>query len=312
MTSFELTCACGQLLRGDRQRRHQIVPCPACGRASFVFPLSPYDLPAEEAARPSPAWRRSWRTPILAAVGSVLLLVVGFVAAWPYLTRRPPPPVEERDAGDLFADRDAARLALAQGKFQRGRRLLDEVLLQRDRRPALLTAEQNRDLNQLHRQADLLARLLTRTPEDIIRQGMLVRDPDEWHAQFGDYRGRTIIFDDLFRRDHDSRPVPATDIVEVGQEVVRLAFEELDLLQDLPLNDSPRLIFGARLAGCRREEGGAWVIRFQPESGVLITDPDLWQACSSADLDDDTRRVFARQREWVENSNMVAPARRGP
>ena len=251
--------------------------------------------------------------PILAAVGSVLLLLVGFVAAWPYLTRRPAlSPVEERDAGALLADRDAARLELTQGKFQRGRRLLDEVLNQRDRRPALLTAEQNRDLNQLHRQADLLARLLTRTPEDIIRQGKLVRDPDEWDAQFGDYRGRTIILDDLFRRDHDSRPVPATDILEVGQEVVRLAIEELELLQDLPLNDSPRLIFGARLASCRREEGGAWVIRFEADSGVLITDPDLWQACSSADLDDDTRRVFARQREWLEKGSLVAPARRGP
>ncbi len=310
MTSFELTCTCGQLLRGDRRRRHQLVPCPACGHESFVFPLSPFDLPVEKAVRSYPAWRRSWRTPILAGAGSVLLLFVGFVVAWPYLTRRPPSPVEEQDAARLLADRDVARIAMAQGMFQRGRRLLDEVLIQRDRRPALLTAEQNRDLNQLHRQADLLARLLTRTPEDIIRQGMLVRDPDEWDAQFAEYRGRTIVFDGQFRRDADSRPLAATDVVEVGQEVVRLAFEELELLQDLPLNDSPRLIFGARLAGCRREEGGAWVIRFQADSGVLITDPDLWQACSSADLDDDTRRVFTRQREWLEKSGSVAPARR--
>jgi hypothetical protein len=310
MTSFELACACGQPLRGERQRRHQVVPCPACGRSSFVFPLSPYDLPAEVTAKPSGVWRRSWRTPLFAALGSVSILLVGFVLAWPYLMRRTPA-VEEQDAGKLLAEGEAGRVALSKGKFHLGRRLLEGALARRDRHPTLLTAEQSHDLNQLHRQADLLARLSNRSLEEIVRQGMLVRDPEEWAAQFADYRGRTIVFDDLFRRDADGRPVPATDVVEVGQEVIRLAIEEVELLQDLPLNDSPRLIFGARLAGCRREEGGAWVIRFEPDSGVLLTDPDSWQACASADLDDDTRRVFARQRQWLEQHSLVGPARSG-
>jgi hypothetical protein len=309
MNTFALTCTCGQPLRGERQRRHQIVPCPACGRPSFVFPLSPFDLPAE--APPAlRLWRRPWRTPVVAGVGSVALLLAGFFLAWPYLMRRPEPAVEDPPPGRLLAEAEAGRLALTQGKFHLGRRLLDGALARRDRQPASLSAGENRDLNQLHRQADLLARLSNRSLEEIVRQGMLIRDPDEWAAQFADYRGRTIVFDDLFRRDPDPRP--ATDVVEVGQEVIRLAFEDLDLLRDLPLNDSPRLIFGARLAGCRREEGGGWVVRFEPGSGVLLTDPDLWQACSSADLDDDTRRVFARQRRWLEQSSRLGPARGGP
>lgn len=310
MTSFELTCACGRPLRGDRQRRHQIVPCPACGRPSFVFPLSPYDLPPETA--PLPAKWRSWRTPLLAALGSVVLLLAGFALAWPYLLPRIAPPDEVPNAATLLAEAEAGRVALSEGKFHVGRRLVEDVLARRDRRPSVLTAGQNRDLNQLQRQADLLARLSTRSLEEIVRQGMLVRDPGEWAAQFADYRDRTIVFDDSFRRDADGRRVIAVEVVGVGQEVVRLAFEELELFQDLPLDDSPRLIFGARLTGCRREDGGTWVVRFEPASGVLLTDPDLWQACSSAALDDDARRVFARQRQMVAQGGPVVPARRGP
>ena len=309
MTSFELTCVCGQSLRGDRQRRHQVVPCPACGRSSFVFPLSPYDRPPELAPPPA-KWRRSWRMPVFAALGSVSLLLVGFALAWPYLLPKTVPVVEGPDADTLLAEAEAGRVALSQGKFHLGHRLLEDVLARRDRSPTALTAAQNRDLNQLQRQADLLARLSTRSVEEIVRQGMLVRDRGEWAAQFADYRGRTMIFDDSFRHDSDSRPVAATDVLEVGGEVVRLAFEDLELFQDLPLDDSPRLIFGARLAGCRREEGGTWVVRFERGSGVMLTDPDLWQACSSADLDDETRRVFARQRRWLEQGGTVVPARR--
>src|SRR5665213_3339683 len=95
MTSFDLTCACGQPLHGERQRRHQLVLCPACGRTAFVFPLSPYDIASEKQPRASAAWHRSWRTPIIAAVGSILLLLAGFVAAWPYLARHPVAAVEE-------------------------------------------------------------------------------------------------------------------------------------------------------------------------------------------------------------------------
>src|SRR5665213_418594 len=116
MTSFELTCACGHPLRGERQRRHQVVPCPACGRSSFVFPFSPYDLPAEATARPSGRWRHSWRTPWFAALGSVLLLIVGSVLGWPYLMR-PPPVVEEVDASKILAESEAGRVALSEGKF---------------------------------------------------------------------------------------------------------------------------------------------------------------------------------------------------
>ena len=229
----------------------------------------------------------------------MLLLLVAFVLAWPHLVRRPPG-VEEPDAGKLLAEGEAGRVALTRGNFHLGRRLLEAALARRDEQPASLTAAQNRDLNQLHRQADLLARLSNRSLEEIVRQGMLVRDPDEWDAQFADYRGRTILFDDLLRYDPDGRPVFGTDVVQVGKEVVRVAVDELELVQNIPLDDSPRLIFGARLAGCRREEGGGWVVRFEPNSGVLLTDPDLWQACSSADPDDDTRRVFVRQRRWLE------------
>jgi hypothetical protein len=244
---------------------------------------------------------------VFAALASVSVLIAGFALAWPYLLPQVVPVVDEPDAGTLLADAEVARVTLSQGKFHLGRRLIDDVLTRRDRLSFALTAAQNRDLNQLQRQADVLARLSTRSVEEIVRQGMLVRHPGEWAAQFADYRGRTIVFDDSFRRDADGR-VAATEVVEVGQEVVRLAFEDLTLFLDLPLDDSPRLIFGARLAGCRREEGGTWVVRFEPDSGVPLTDAELWRACSSADLDDETRRVFERQRRWLERGGPVVPS----
>ena len=55
---------------------------------------------------------------------------------------------------------------------------------------------------------------------------------------------------------------------------MRLALEDLAVLHDLPLDDRPRLIFGARLAGCEREPGGGWVVHFERDSGVLVTDHD--------------------------------------
>jgi hypothetical protein len=43
---FELTCACGRIVMGERTRAIQTVTCAACGAALFVLPASVYPPPA--------------------------------------------------------------------------------------------------------------------------------------------------------------------------------------------------------------------------------------------------------------------------
>jgi hypothetical protein len=62
------------------------------------------------------------------------------------------------------------------------------------------------------------------------------------------------------------------------------------------------MLFGARLAGLEREERGGhglWVIRLDPDSGVLLTDEDAAGACCPRPLDDGLRAVLRRQADWA-------------
>ncbi|HEY7424467.1 MAG TPA: hypothetical protein VH682_09585, partial [Gemmataceae bacterium] len=145
----------------------------------------------------------------------------------------------------------------------------------------------------------LLAHLLDNPLEDILQQAMQHRDVEEWHAKFEDYRGRTVIFDDVLRQDAPGRPALSFYVVRAAEVEARVALEDLTLLRQLPLDPPRRWLFGARLASCRREEGGVWVFRFEPESAVLLTDEAAAAACCPGPLDDELREVLRRQDEWL-------------
>jgi hypothetical protein len=40
--AFQLVCACGQPVAGQRRRQHQVIACPSCKQTRFVLPLSPW------------------------------------------------------------------------------------------------------------------------------------------------------------------------------------------------------------------------------------------------------------------------------
>jgi hypothetical protein len=235
-----------------------------------------------------------------------------FALALPYLWRPTLDSSTDNDSGtpkDVRGGLDAGRRALAQGKFHVARRLLAEVAHERERQPGLLTPALHRELNQLQRQAELLSRLCLRSPADIVRHARLVRDPQEWVAQFGDdYRGRSIVFDDFVRHDEDGRPRLGF-AVEVGDEPIRMALEDLTVLRDLPLDDGLRLIFGARLAGCLREKDGIWVIRFEKDSGVLFTDAAAVEACFPFPVSEGLEETLQRQQRWLDDRAGALPAR---
>jgi hypothetical protein len=303
---YEVSCPCGQGVRGERRQRHQVVACPGCGRKVFVLPQSPWPGVREEAPLPRRARLRAWRTPLVAGLLCLALVSAGFLLLLPRL-RKPSPEAPQADPRALvLAEMEAGRRALGQGKFHLALRDLNWAVARRDGNPGLLSGAQNRDLNQLQRQADLLARLSTHPLEDVLRQASLVRDPEEWQARFRDHRGKTVVFDDVVGRDGDGRPALSFHEVRINDEVARLALEDLTLLEQLPLDPPRRLLFGARLARVGREAGGGWVVRFAPDSAVLLTDPGAAAACCP--LDADLREVLGRQKRWLDELAGLKPA----
>jgi hypothetical protein len=270
-----------------------------------VLPLSAYAESTELPARPPRRW---WSGPLLAGVACVAMLLIAFVLVLPRLMR-PRPDDGTEEPFDLRTQIDKGRRQMGQGKFRMARRTLDDAVRWRDRDPGAYPAALHRELNQLHRQADVLARLLNVTLADVVRHAQLSRDAEEWALRFEDFRGRSVIFDDAVGRDERDRPVLVHDVVEVKDERVRLALEDLTALHDLPLDDRPRLVFGARLAGCEREPGGGWVVRFDRDSGVLMTDADAVVAALTQPPDEGLKQVLARQQKWLDERAAVAPAR---
>jgi hypothetical protein len=318
---YQVSCACGEVLRGRRRRQHQVVPCPKCGKGVFILPKSPLppcdpasapETGAPKAAAPArPAPRRKfWVGPAIAAVCSIVVVLAMFVALWPVLFPR----AEEAASPEglhreVEARARAGRAALTEGKFRLALGELEDAIRLRDQDPGAFTPARNRELNQLHRQANLLAQLLTRPLEEILQQGLRVPDDEEWRAQFEDYQGKTVLFDDVLRRE-DGRPVLTGYEVRSEGETARIALEDLRLFEEVPLDPPRRMLFGARLASCGREKGGVWVFRFAPDSGVLITDPDIAAACGLAPLDPELREVIERQQRWLKDLSDIPPAGR--
>ena len=151
----------------------------------------------------------------------------------------------------------------------------------------------------------MLARLSSRPLEQIVAEADLVRHDEEWKAQFAaNYLGKTIVFDDEVRFDAAQRddgrrrPLLRYRVTAAGREV-RLALEDLSVLESLPLERPQRMLFGGRLSAVERGSGGQWVVRFDADSGVLLTDRGAAEAACPAPLDPALPDVLKRQTEWV-------------
>jgi hypothetical protein len=299
---FEVACACGRPVRGQRRSAHQVVPCPNCGQALFILPRGAWSSGVATRTGPATApasHRLLWRLALAASAAAVLGVVLLYLVLSPYLSRRPNDPTAPQSAADVRQNFEAGRQALAGGNYHRGRQLLGEALNRRDQQPQGLNPEETRELRRLHRQAGLLARLLPLSLEELLHQGRRVNDDQEWADLFAEYyRGRTVLFDDVVRRNPAGKPVLAVYAVADDGVPARLALEDLTLWQRVPLEPPPRLLFGACLKGLAREEGGAWVVRFEPDSGVLLTDPKVAATVCPAPLGPGLLDVLRQQAEW--------------
>lgn len=300
--SYELTCICGRTWRGQRQERAQTVPCPACGRKRFVLANSPWPSAdgSPTAAEPTQDPRlRVWRLSLVVLAGGLAAMGLLFFGLKWYLRQEAGPNRLAAAVEDLGARIAEAEQALKDGNYRLAVRELKSASETAERHPDRLTRVEHQHLRQLERQAELLAHLLDDPLEEILQQAVQHRNEEEWREKFADYRGRSVLFDDVLRRDAKDRPDLASYRVRAGNVEARLALEELPLLRELPLDPPRRWLFGARLADCRREEGGQWVIHFEPDSAVLLTDEGAAASCCPGPLDDGLRAMLLRQDEWL-------------
>lgn len=294
---YELSCPCGRSLRGQRQRTRQIVSCVRCGRKHFILPNSPWLAPAPPATGAQAVRLNVGRLLSIIVFGGALAMGLIFLLARPYLRR--PPALADAVPADSHALLEAGERELREGNVRLALQELNTALARHDPFGNMLNREERQRLEQLRRQCDLLARLLDQPLEDIVRQAMQHRNDEEWREKFEDHRGRTVVFDDVLRRDARGRPILGFYVVSVGDRETRVALEDLVLLRQLPLEPPRRWLFGARLADCRREDGGSWVLRFERDSAVLLTEESAAAACCPRPLDEELLAVLKRQDEWL-------------
>jgi hypothetical protein len=306
---YEVACACGEVLRGRRLVRHQVRRCGRCGQSVFVLPSSPLaeggtsqaqaGTAGGPAGRNRQAARSVWLWPLLAAVPT-LALVVGAYAVVLQSFRQPPPASAPRGAADSDTHLEAGRKALAVGKFRLAADELQQAVARLESRPEGRRSAEARDAAQLHRQAALLADLLSQSVGEILQLAAGSHE-EEWQAKFTqDYRTRAVVFDADVTRDGAGQ-YRIDYHVRAGAEPARIEVGDLKLLAALPRERPPRLLFGARLASVSREPGGVWVVRFQPDSGVLLTDPGAGAACCPLPVDDDELpALLRRQKAWLD------------
>jgi hypothetical protein len=156
------------------------------------------------------------------------------------------------------------------------------------------------ELTQLYREAALLHDLSTQSLEELLGIAQAERAPEQWREKFRESRGKAIVFDDVVDLDPWGHSRLAGYEVRINDERARVHLE-LKLLRQLSLGSGRRLVFGARLANVAREDGGVWVIRFDPDSGVLLTDEGAAEACGLVPVDDNLRRILAEQAQWARN-----------
>jgi hypothetical protein len=230
-------------------------------------------------------------------LGGAAAMGLLFVISKSYLRRSSEsgaPSASETDTRGLW---EAGQRELREGNAHLALKKFNAAIDQHGRDPHALGREEIQRLYRLRRQSELLAHLLDNSLEEILQQAMQIRNEDEWHAKFADYRGRGVLFEDVLRRDAADRPVLGNYVPRAADVQARVALDDLALLRPLPLDPPRRWLFGARLASCRREEGGVWTFHFEPDSGVLVTEEAAAAACWPGPLDEELRALLRYQEE---------------
>jgi hypothetical protein len=294
---YAVPCRCGQVAHGLRRAKHHVIRCLACGEPVFVLPLGPYppDVPHAVSPPPPTSHLPGWRLPALAGV-LTLLAVVAVNVLLIYQLRETPSTQRTLDAAGLIDQHEAnGKAALARREIEEARREFANAKVVYERQRDAVPSSRGRRLHQLHREVELLALRLPK-PFELALQRWKMLEPEELDRLFADARGTAVFFDLELLRDaagqyHYER--------RLGPELPTLQLHELKLLNRLPLqNVRQRVVFGALLDGLRRDAQDRFVVSFNPDSGVLVTEEEVARVVVPA-LEDNLRAVLLRQAEWA-------------
>jgi hypothetical protein len=229
----------------------------------------------------------------------VTLIVVSLALAF-FLNRHLGSPDPARFAKRVAQHVKAGRAALARGQFKVAGLEFDAALRLSEQRPESVTPPERRQLTQLRRQVELLADLLSESLGDILSHAadLTRHDDQEWRQVFADrYRGKAVVFDADVHCDASGTYYLDYAVLVRGKPA-KLDLANIHLFRFLPLQQSQRLLLGLRLAAVRPEAEGAWVIQFDPDSAVLLTDLDTAVA-GCLQPAEDLEEVVNRQADWL-------------
>jgi hypothetical protein len=232
---------------------------------------------------------------LLAGAGTFCLIVVTLALIIHFSKSRDSSRKDAKSLSEHFA---AGRKHLGLGQFHEAVRELDEALALLQKHPDALSGTERRRLVQMHREARVYVDLLSESVEEILLQAAAETDDREWQAAFADrYQGKSVIFHSGIHRDSSNHWTLDYDVF-IGGRRARIDWENLRLLRSLSLNGSERLLLGVRLANVEPEAGANWVVRLQPDSGVLLTDADALATVYSRPPEG-IDEVLQRQAAWV-------------
>jgi hypothetical protein len=313
---FQVTCGCGQVVQGVRRSRHQVVSCRACGTRLFVLPRSPLPPPAPPSAKSQPiihpASRSSpppprplrvrlrlpsgpWRLPLLAALLTLAVVVMVYVTLFLLFVQRPQS--AETSGAEAIQDHvRAGKLALADQDFPAALKAFQKARAGYDQQPPLArAASEGRRLQQLVRQAEVLANRLPEPLERMLRRWDKL-EGEELENVTVPYRNKFAVFDLEVMKD-GANQVRYRRLL--GPEVPQLGLDGLVLIDRLASrNHFRRLLFAAQLAGVTRDPDDRLTVGLVPDSGVLITEQEVARACFPV-VDDEMRDVLEWQTERV-------------
>jgi hypothetical protein len=223
---------------------------------------------------------------------ATVLVVLGTAVMTVHLTRR----------GSLTVDILAARAAwtkhLDEGDFAKARAVLDQAAAEIKRYSK--ESRESREVDQLAREVALFADLPERSLEELF-QAVRSTSPQDAVEHFqGKLKNPSLILDIYVSpsaADPDTFRVDAK--VMVGSDATRIDLSDCRLFKLLSPGPSTRVIFGARIQSVERtKESEDWIIRFMPESGLLITS-ELCLEKINWPVDEATRTLLERQAKWV-------------
>lgn len=305
---YSIECGCGHLLTGKRGREAATVHCSNCKAATLVFPASPLTElretirdglrhAAETPKIPPAEGPKAWRTPLLAAGVTLVVVIVIFI--WIFKSSLfhdsaglVPPPVEESNAEAIAA----ARQAMADLDYARAAQQFRAAHAILRKRMGDDEGAEGRWLWQMEQEAQATADLLEISLAEMLEKATGLSDR-AWKDQFVQrYADKTVIFDTL-AHDAGSGIFRIDYPFEVAGQPARIEVHHCVALRALKVQWPTRLLVSIRLLEARRERGG-WLILGKPDAVVLFTEPAFFQA-STVPVDAGLAEQLKKQAGWL-------------